>query len=206
MPRSGRPSPSVSATLFPVGRVETGNDGRSWKVVVNRHGVRRWSPEREKESKVKTQPRRSEKKLVELSALDFYDIPRLRYSSKTVADLNTKQKQRWDDFLHFGKRLQAMSVVVAVVPLAYDERVGAWWVDYPADYVKEMNLNPDDKPLMVVVLKVDDGGRCLPNQPVHIDHSDIKGAIRKEVLEFAASRPWFSWSGRARSAMSLHLS
>lgn len=40
--REGRPSPSVSATLFPVGTTKTGGDGNMWEVVENKNGVKRW--------------------------------------------------------------------------------------------------------------------------------------------------------------------
>jgi hypothetical protein len=39
-----RPSPSMSATLFTVGTRERGNDGRMWKIIETRNGVRRWTP------------------------------------------------------------------------------------------------------------------------------------------------------------------
>jgi MoxR-like ATPase/ribosomal protein S20 len=39
-----RPSPSDSATAFPVGHKRKGNDGRIWKVTVNSNGTHRWVP------------------------------------------------------------------------------------------------------------------------------------------------------------------
>ena len=40
--REGRPSPAVSATLFPVGTIKNGGDGNMWEVVENKNGVKRW--------------------------------------------------------------------------------------------------------------------------------------------------------------------
>lgn len=42
--RPKRPSPVVSATQFEEGHVETGNDGRPWRVSVTKAGVYRWAP------------------------------------------------------------------------------------------------------------------------------------------------------------------
>lgn len=39
-----RPSPTPSATLFPVGTKKRGNDGRTYVVVATRTGVQRWQP------------------------------------------------------------------------------------------------------------------------------------------------------------------
>ncbi len=39
-----RPSPSHSATQFPIGYEMKGNDGRMWKVTANSNGVQRWVP------------------------------------------------------------------------------------------------------------------------------------------------------------------
>ena len=40
--RSGRPSPNVSATLFPVDHVRLGNDRKMWRVKKGINGVKRW--------------------------------------------------------------------------------------------------------------------------------------------------------------------
>ena len=42
--RGERPSPSESATAFPVGTRRKGNDGRTWVVRATLAGVRRWAP------------------------------------------------------------------------------------------------------------------------------------------------------------------
>jgi len=39
-----RPSPTASATLFPVGTVRTGNNGNLWQVKANAAGIQRWVP------------------------------------------------------------------------------------------------------------------------------------------------------------------
>lgn len=39
-----RPSPSHSATQFPVGHVMKGNDGRMWEIKANSAGIQRWVP------------------------------------------------------------------------------------------------------------------------------------------------------------------
>jgi MoxR-like ATPase len=39
-----RPSPTASATLFPVGTVKTGNNGQLWQVKANAANVQRWVP------------------------------------------------------------------------------------------------------------------------------------------------------------------
>jgi hypothetical protein len=43
-----RKAPAASATLFPVGTTQQGNDGRAWRVAATKTGVRRWRavPER----------------------------------------------------------------------------------------------------------------------------------------------------------------
>lgn len=40
--RLGRPSPSISATLFSVGARRQGNDGAMWTVTANSRGIQRW--------------------------------------------------------------------------------------------------------------------------------------------------------------------
>lgn len=40
---SKRPSPSESATQFPVGTTKIGNDGQFWQVIETKSNVRRWS-------------------------------------------------------------------------------------------------------------------------------------------------------------------
>lgn len=40
--RSGRPSPSQSATLYSVGFRMTGNDGNTYKIIKAINGVKRW--------------------------------------------------------------------------------------------------------------------------------------------------------------------
>jgi hypothetical protein len=40
--RSGRPSPNVSATLYPIGHIKKGKDGNHWKIKKTRNGVKRW--------------------------------------------------------------------------------------------------------------------------------------------------------------------
>lgn len=40
--RSGRPSPSQSATIFPSGYTKRGNDGNMWKIKVTSNGIHRW--------------------------------------------------------------------------------------------------------------------------------------------------------------------
>jgi MoxR-like ATPase len=42
--KSIRPSPTASATSYPVGHTEIGNDYRLWQVQVNSNGVQRWVP------------------------------------------------------------------------------------------------------------------------------------------------------------------
>ena len=37
-----RPSPSESATLFPVGTIKIGNDGDNWKVILTKNNIKRW--------------------------------------------------------------------------------------------------------------------------------------------------------------------
>jgi hypothetical protein len=38
-----RPSPTVSATSFPIGHIEIGNDGRYWEVRGSSNGIKRWA-------------------------------------------------------------------------------------------------------------------------------------------------------------------
>jgi hypothetical protein len=38
-----RPSPTASATLFPVGKTMKGNDGNLWKIAKTKDGVKRWN-------------------------------------------------------------------------------------------------------------------------------------------------------------------
>jgi hypothetical protein len=42
-PKTMRPSPSVSATLYPVGKTMRGNDGNLWKIAKTKDGVKRWN-------------------------------------------------------------------------------------------------------------------------------------------------------------------
>lgn len=37
-----RKAPSKSATLFKIGTIKKGNDGKNWIIVTNKNGVRRW--------------------------------------------------------------------------------------------------------------------------------------------------------------------
>ena len=38
-----RPSPTESATLYPIGYEKEGNDGNMWRIIEDKNGVRRWS-------------------------------------------------------------------------------------------------------------------------------------------------------------------
>ena len=40
--KKDRPSPSVSATLYDVGKIKKGNDGNMYEVVINKNKVKRW--------------------------------------------------------------------------------------------------------------------------------------------------------------------
>ena len=40
--RMSRPSPNISATLFPKGTKRMGGDGNMWQVIIASNGVRRW--------------------------------------------------------------------------------------------------------------------------------------------------------------------
>ena len=42
-PKTMRPSPSVSATLYPEGKTMRGNDGNLWKIAKTKDGVKRWN-------------------------------------------------------------------------------------------------------------------------------------------------------------------
>ena len=42
-PKTMRPSPSVSATLYPAGKTMRGNDGNLWKIAKTKDGVKRWN-------------------------------------------------------------------------------------------------------------------------------------------------------------------
>lgn len=42
--RANRPSPSESATLYPIGCIKNGNDGGVWIVTTNSNNVKRWVP------------------------------------------------------------------------------------------------------------------------------------------------------------------
>jgi len=44
LPASNRPSPTDSATAYPVGTILPGNDGRYWEVKANSAGIQRWVP------------------------------------------------------------------------------------------------------------------------------------------------------------------
>lgn len=44
LPASNRPSPTDSATAYPVGTTLPGNDGRYWEVKANKTGSQRWVP------------------------------------------------------------------------------------------------------------------------------------------------------------------
>lgn len=41
--KSIRPSPSDSATLYPVGKTKKGNDGNMWVITITQSGIKRWS-------------------------------------------------------------------------------------------------------------------------------------------------------------------
>ena len=64
-----RPSPSESATSFPIGTIKTGNDGNLWKVTLTKNNIKRWKKEplpkpkqKSKKSKSKSPKRKSVKK------------------------------------------------------------------------------------------------------------------------------------------------
>jgi len=42
MTKKIRPSPSESATLFPIGKLKKGNDGKMWKVTLISNNQKRW--------------------------------------------------------------------------------------------------------------------------------------------------------------------
>jgi DNA ligase-1 len=64
MTKNNRPSPSMSATLFAVGTVHTGNDGNQWKVILASNNVKRWS----KVKSIKRSTTKSAKRSVKRSA------------------------------------------------------------------------------------------------------------------------------------------
>jgi hypothetical protein len=41
--KAERPSPTASATLYPVGKTMKGNDGNLWKIAKTKDGVKRWN-------------------------------------------------------------------------------------------------------------------------------------------------------------------
>ena len=44
--KNGRKGPTESATLFAVGTVRIGNDGKDWIIAANKNGIHRWTPVR----------------------------------------------------------------------------------------------------------------------------------------------------------------
>ena len=60
--RMNRPSPSTSATLYPVGHTERGNDGNMWIIVSNKKNVKRWQINTTKKKSRKRKSRKRKRK------------------------------------------------------------------------------------------------------------------------------------------------
>ena len=60
--RMNRPSPSTSATLYPVGHTERGNDGNMWIIVSNKNNVKRWQINTTKKKSRKRKSRKRKRK------------------------------------------------------------------------------------------------------------------------------------------------
>ena len=83
-----RPSPTDSATSFPVGTVKQGNDGNLWKVILTKNNIKRWKKETSTSSKPPTKskaPKRKSKKAKSKSP---------KRKSKKAKSKSTKRKSK----------------------------------------------------------------------------------------------------------------
>ena len=81
--KTERPSPSESATSFPVGTIKVGNDGNNWRVILTKNNVKRWK----KEQAIKTKTPKTSHKTKKTKS------PKKTKKPKTVKRKTTKSKK-----------------------------------------------------------------------------------------------------------------
>lgn len=81
--KTERPSPSESATSFPVGTIKVGNDGNNWRVILTKNNVKRWK----KEPAIKTKTPKTSHKTKKTKS------PKKTKKPKTVKRKTTKSKK-----------------------------------------------------------------------------------------------------------------
>ncbi len=133
-----------------------------------------------------------------------YPIPIVHYSPSIMAKLSQTKQRKWNKFISLIPSLEQLGVRVILVPLSLDKTNNTWWVDYETSYIRRFNLNPDNKPFMSCVIRINDNGRCLPDQPLAIQHNNIKHKLKKQVLAILNYK-WFTWDGTQRHVMEIVL-
>jgi len=100
-----RKSPTQSATLYKVGTKKKGNDGNTWIIVENKNNVKRWQLYKKitekKENIIKPTvdvPKIKETSYKMISAIDLYDIPKIKKNNwkKWLENLTFEQKKYID--------------------------------------------------------------------------------------------------------------
>jgi len=101
-----RPSPSISATVYPRGHRERGNDGNTWEIIVDSRGTHRWKKVSDMGSTPKSADVRFEqmsgvetrtKKQIEGAQLLIQDDPSSKESIFEIFESKLKELERQYD-------------------------------------------------------------------------------------------------------------
>ncbi len=117
-----RISPSASATLFKIGHKKKGNDGKMWKVAMNKNGVKRW----ERADSAPKGPLFDNK---------HYSLTLMEKTAESPKELITASAKWAKIFTPIAKQLLPLGVILFTYPMGY------YYADYAednlVDYIKK---------------------------------------------------------------------
>jgi len=124
----------------------------------------------------------------------YYPIPHIQYYDSMMSEISAEGKQYWQQFLTASQTLREFGILTVIVPLSYDAGKNVWWVDYANDFVRHFKLNPDNLPIIIVELRIDEARKFMNNQAIYCYHDKIDGVFKDKVIqEMYDKYKWFDW-------------
>lgn len=102
--------------------------------------------------------------------------------------------------------LKANGIFITIIPAYTDVNFSYRPIEYADAYVRAFNINPEDKPELCIVVRVNSESKCLDGLPIYIFHSKITGRYQRLIKSLLIDKyPWFTWEILPNTAMCIDL-
>ena len=225
-----RLSPSLSASLYNVGEKNIGSDGKLWKVVEDRNGIKEWRPLRErrrkkskntKKSRKSRKSRKSKKSKKskksntykqllsrQVAPIDLYDIKYVNQEElKNIADRSEDRiKKIMDGLFKFVDEIHKIGKNAYIVPLPLSK--GIYWEDYSDSYMDHTFKDPNwyKKPFLLFIVYMNETGDKIIDRSIDVGFTKMNMSEKKQIIELLDKYvpKHYEWSGKNTVKISIH--